>query len=506
MSALLQNQSTPHMQANLATVGFYGALGVVGLAGVALLIIGANPLLVLVPMVLVTAAAVLVALPLRWSVSGLLLLMLALDETQETKGSWVSPLAVVGDLFHYRIDSTLPLPGVSFSGMEVMIVAILAIHAFRIAKGSRIDQSGQVEPASVIRDLIILYVAGVVLAEAVGLFRGVPVAPYKLRNLLHPILLMVVFVAAYRGPGDARALGRIFVFAACVKGVIAHIVQAVARNETGGMFRSAMSHGDSMIFAAAGTLIVFRYLENPQRRLILPGIAMLGLIFLGCIENNRRIVWVIFWFSFLFAYLIRPFSGWQRKVTRLLLLAIPAVLIYVAAGWNSGSKIFSPVRTLRGVSDTSHDTSAYWREVETWNIAVSMRETFLIGKGLGGEYTEYMPNDAISYEEYREWPHNTVIGLLMLMGLLGFTAQWVFLPCVLLLAVRSYWMARSVDERLLALACTSAIISCFVMSWGDTGAHFPQYKILAALATVFAAKLAVATGAWKRSPRPSVQE
>ncbi len=502
MSAPVQTQSTPQMRTSLADAGYYGALGAVGLAGVALLVIGANPVLALVPMGLVTAAVVLMALPLRWSVSGILLLMLAIDETQDSQGNWVSPLAVVGDFFHYRIDSTLPLPGLSLSGMEVMIVVLLGIRAYRSAKGSRIDEWGRVEPASVIRDLIILYVAGVVLAEVVGLSRGWSAAPYKLRNLLHPLMLVVLFIAAYRGPGDARALGRIIVFAACAKGVIAHIVQEVARAETGGMFRSAMSHGDSMIFAAAGTLIIFRYLENPQRRFILPGVAMLGLISLGCVENNRRIVWVIIALSFLFAYLVRPFSGWQRKVTRLLLVAIPILSIYVAVGWNSGSTIFSPVRTLRGVSDTSHDTSAYWREVETWNIAVSMRETFLIGKGLGGEYTEFMFNDAISYVEYREWPHNTVIGLLMLMGLLGFTAQWVFLPSVLLLSVRSYWMARSVDERLLALGCMSAIVSCGVMSWGDTGSHFPQYKILAALATVFAAKLAVATGAWPRW-RPS---
>lgn len=506
MNASAPIPSSSRLRGHLAAAGFYGTVGAVGLATVGMVALGVSPALALVPVGLIALAFLLVKLPLHQSASVLLFLMVALDESLESYGQWRTPLAALADLLHYRLDASLPIPGAAFSGMEVAVVAMLAIHGYRTATGSRLDEAGRVEPASVIRDLLILAVAGVAFSEAIGLARGWGVAAYKLRNLLHPLLLAGFFIAVYRGPRDARTVGRILVFAACAKGVLAHVVQRLARAETGGMWNAALSHGDSLIFSVGACLLVFRFLEAPRRRLVLPSVVMLGLILLGCEENDRRLVWVMIGMSGLVGYLIRPFRGWQRQVSRVLAIGVPVVALYLAVGWNSGSRIFGPVQTLRGVVDTSHDTSAYWREVEVWNIAVTTAGSPLLGMGLGGEYTEVMFNDDISdlYKEYKEWPHNTVLGLLMLMGLFAFTAQWVLLPAVLFLAVRSYWRAESADDRLLALGCVAAVVSCLVMAWGDTGAHYPQFKILVGLAAAFAAKLAVATGAWPRSrPGPS---
>ncbi len=504
MSASAQPHTSSHTRDRLVDAAYYAAVGAVGVATVGLLVVGANPALAVVPVGGIAFAIFLARAPLRWSTSGLLFLMLALDETLESYGQFRTPFAKLGDLLHYRIDSTIPIPGASVSGMELLVVVLLIVRAHRAATGSRLDETGRVEPARIVRDLLVLTVVGVLYAEVVGLAQGWAAVPWKLRNLLHPLLLAALFVAAYRGPTDAVAIGRIVVFAACAKGILAHVVQRIARAETGGMYNSAISHGDSMIFAVAVFLIILRYLEKPDRRLLLPSCGMLGLIFLGCIENDRRLVWVMIAMACVVAYLVRPLQGWQRVVTRVLVVAIPLALVYMAVGWNSQSRLFFPVQTLRGVADTSHDTSAYWREVEIWNIATSMRQNSVVGMGLGGEYTETMYNDDISslYKEYREWPHNTVLGLLMMMGLFGFTAQWVLLPASLFLAARSYRMAGSPDDRLVAMGCIASVVICLVMAWGDTGAHYPQYKIFAALAVAFSAKLAVATGAWPRG-RPA---
>jgi hypothetical protein len=47
-----------------------------------------------------------------------------------------------------------------------------------------------------------------------------------------------------------------------------------------------------------------------------------------------------------------------------------------------------------------------------------------------------------------------------------------------------------------------AAVACLVLAWGDTGAHFPQYKIFVALAVAVSARLSVATGAWPDGVRP----
>jgi O-antigen ligase len=197
-------------------------------------------------------------------------------------------------------------------------------------------------------------------------------------------------------------------------------------------------------------------------------------------------------------YLVTPMRGWKRWFTRVAVVLVPLISIYVAVGWERGSRIFAPVRTIRGVIDTQRDRSAYWREVENWNIAMSLRERPVLGVGLGGEYTEYMKNDDVStgFKEYREWPHNAVLGQLLLLGLFGFTAVWMLPAVLVLLAVRSTWRATTAEERVSGIVALGAVVACQVLAWGDTGAHFPQYKVFLALAVAVLARLAVSTGAW----------
>jgi hypothetical protein len=62
-------------------------------------------------------------------------------------------------------------------------------------------------------------------------------------------------------------------------------------------------------------------------------------------------------------------------------------------------------------------------------------------------------------------------------------------------------MAETGEQRTAAAACLGTVIACQVLAWGDTGAHFPQYKIMMGLAVAMAARLAVATGAWPARAR-----
>jgi hypothetical protein len=473
-------------------------VGVVGLATALLIAVGpVNPLAALAPVGVVLVLWLLVRAPLAATTSVLLALMLAVDDTAETFGQWRTPLAILGDALRDRLDAVLGVPGLAFTGMELAAVAIFLIWLHREVTGSTRD-GRKVPVASVLRDFLLLYLLGVLVAEAVGLARGLGAVPWKLRNLLHPILLVMLFLVSYRGPQDNRLIGRVIVFAACVRSVLAIVVQQMQISLTGGPWAHATSHGDSVLFAVAAFILVVDVLETPERPRVVRTLLLLPLIVAGMVENDRRLVWVMIALMLGIAYVLTPMRGWKRAVSRVAMIAAPIVAIYAAVGWNSQSRIFAPLRTFRSVSDTSMDRSAYWREVEIWNIAESIRAHPLVGTGLGGEYTEYMQNDDVSqfFKEYREWPHNSVLGLLLLMGILPFTATWLLLPLAIFLGVRSYRAATRSDDRTAALACIGAAVACLVLAYGDTGAHFPQYKIFAALAVAVSARLAVATGGW----------
>ncbi len=475
-----------------------GLLAVAGATIAAVMASALSPALAVLPVAAVTVAWVASRVPLRWSATALLLLLLVPDDRVETVGQWRSPLAVIGDVIHYRLDAIAGVPGLAVTGMEVILGLLLVVWLRRRVAGAAIDEAGQVPAAAPLRTFVLLYVAGVLLAEGFGLARGLPAVPWKLRNLLHPIALALLFLAAFRGPRDHRLLGRVVVFAAAFKAALALVVQRIAVVETGGMYDWATSHGDSVLASVALFLVLGDAVAHPTRRRLLQATLISALLLDGAVANNRRIFWVMVILTLVVAYAVSPMRGWKLGLTRFLVVAAPVVALYVAVGWNRSGAPFGPVQTLRGIVDSSVNRSSYWREVEDWNIAMSIRQVTWTGTGLGGQYTEIMPNDDISgsYKEYREWPHNNFLGLLLLLGPFGFTAVSALSGLVVFLAFRSFRRATHVDDKVAAFGCLAAVVACHAMSWGDLGSHFPQYKVFMALAIAVAARLAVATGAW----------
>jgi len=264
-----------------------------------------------------------------------------------------------------------------------------------------------------------------------------------------------------------------------------------------------------MLFSLGVVIVTLNVLERPSGRRALLSSLPLALLLLGIKENNRRLAFVELAMALLAVYLLTPWVRWKRELTRAVLVAAPIVAVYVGLGWNSTSgALFSPVRTLKSVSDGTSNRSTAWREVENWNISMSIRARPLLGLGLGREYTQHMANDDISgaYPEYRQWPHNSVLGLLLLGGLLPFTALWSVFAVGVFLAVRALHRAREPRDRVAALAAVGALIACAVQAYGDLGAAFTQYRVFVPLAAVVAGKLAVATGAWPAPRRARAAE
>jgi hypothetical protein len=486
--------------------GWLGAAALVGAVGAATLgglLLGGNPLLAILPAALALGLLLLHRMPLRATGALLLLLLLVPDDRGESAEQWHTPIAYLGDLMHYRLDAVAGVPGLAITGMELLCALLLWAAIRRRGVEARVDQEGRLGGPPAMWALYALYLLGVAWALGNGILHGQGLVPWKIRNLLHPLLLALVFGTAFRGPIDHRLIARVVVFAACFRAILAVVVQRISIAQTGGKFATATSHGDSVLFAVAIFILLVELMERPPRFRALRTFLVLPILLAGAQQNGRRLVWVMLLQMLALAYLLSPFRGWKRSLTRVTIFALPVALLYVVAGWNGGSRIFAPVQTLRSVADTSVDHSAYWREVENWNIAVTIREHPLAGAGLGGHYVEHMHNDDISsvYREYREWPHNTVLGMLLLMGLGGFVAVWSLWVGLAFLLVRAYRFAQQPETRVAAMSWLGAIMACHVLAYGDTGGHYPQYKVFMGLALAMGGKLATATGAWPEDAR-----
>src|SRR4029077_4800480 len=120
-------------------------------------------------------------------------------------------------------------------------------------------------------------------------------------------------------------------------------------------------------------LLVVVFFERPSLRNFLLACCTLPLLTWGMIANNRRLVWVELLAGLVVLYFITPFTRLKKRVVQGLAVSLPVIVIYLAFGWNSGSRVFSPVRTLRSVMDSDTDSSTRWRDLENYNLFATVR-------------------------------------------------------------------------------------------------------------------------------------
>jgi hypothetical protein len=254
-----------------------------------------------------------------------------------------------------------------------------------------------------------------------------------------------------------------------------------------------------VLFATACAILFATLLEKPGlvalRRLVLCA----PLLVAGMVANNRRIVWVELIAALALSWALSPRTRFKKRVTTLLLVVSPLVSSYCLVGWRSGNPIFAPVQTIRSVVDSTQDRSSETRDIENYNLQVTLKRNVFLGLGLGHEYVEVVRADDISnvFQQYRYIPHNSVLGLWAFGGLFGFFLLFCGLTVGAFLASRSHRFAQSREDRAAALVCLCIIAIWIAQAWGDMGTISWHGALLLSGALAVASKLATATGAWR---------
>lgn len=449
--------------------------------------------------------------PLRWSTTVLLVLILSLDTEEDAQGVWHSPLSALGDLLRYNVDKLFPAIPLKLSGMELLVLFLLCLAVHRKMTRNPIDSAGQEQSAAVLSGAVVVFLLALVYATVNGLTDGgsVKFAIVQVRPLLHIAVMYLLFVLSYRGPRDHALVAKIVLLTACVRSALAVWADRAVRStpwfsENGPEhWHCPTNHGDSVLFSLACVVLIAHFLERTDRRRLTKAALLLPVIFVGMLVNQRRLAWVDLMLALVCIYAISPWVAWKRFVTRVLLVSAPIALLYVAAGWNSQSVIFKPVRMVRSVSDSNVDRSTLYREIENWNLAKSISESPIMGRGFGHPFTEYIKGDDISsiFELYAIEPHNSVLGLALFGGYVGFTGMWMLLAIGIFLAVRSYRFSSRPEDRAAALCALAAFLVCCIQTFGDMGQFYVQFQIFLALALAVVSKLAITSGAWPRRLR-----
>jgi hypothetical protein len=433
------------------------------------------------------------------------LLSLALDAKDE--GPWDSPLASLGKLLATNVNKTIPIPALVLPGVAFILLFLLFIHAHRGLAHLSIDRRDRAPSADVFPWTLLLSGGTVMLVFLDGMRTGGDGQMAKIQVQSFIMMLVVAYLTAvsFRGMRDYRALGVVIIVAAVIKSVMAMYVAAIAPTTglyTDGELQFAITHGESLLFAAAAVLLLVRLAESPSARTLAAVVVILPIIVLGMSANNRRLVYVEVAVALLLYWMVSRRSDFKRLVARTLLAALPLILVYVAAGWNSHSKIFAPVKIFRSVEDSNVDHSTLYRDLENYDLLATIRFNPVFGPGFGHPFAEVVKLPDISFfREYRYMPHNSLLGLWAFCGPMGFTGLMLALVAGMYLAAIAYRAAPTGAERTAAFMCLGMIVIYLVHCWGDIG--FTERKAIYLLgpALGIAAQLAATTGAWPARPR-----
>jgi hypothetical protein len=499
-AAAAEARVEPTSRGGSAPRGLLAALlGALTLATIGAIVAGGGRLPVALAPVL--AAAVIYGLwraPVRASALVMLFLILALENPGDAGGRWQSPLAPLGALLLANLNLSLPVRALRFTGLDVLMGLLIVVILARRAVRAGVDRS-EVPPARPMRWAAALWLGTVLALWAYGLARGGDFrnSLWQCHQLLWVPLAYFVFQSALRGTRDYGALARVVVAAACVKAGLALWVRLTV-SASADVLPTATSHGDSILFACAFALVVALVVEEAvPGRAVAAGLVLAPLA-AGMVANNRRLAWVEVAAALLAIHASATATRLKRTVKRAVLLAMPLLVLYGAAGWTSTARVFAPVRIARSLTAARSDWSTAMRDIENFNLLWTLRDHPLVGTGFGHEYVEKVKAVDISsiFPQYRYVPHNSVLGLLAFGGALGLTGIFLTLAVGVFLAARAHRFARTPADRAAALTVIAAVIVYLGQAYGDMGLVSWTGTFLLAPARAVASRLATATGAW----------
>ncbi len=477
--------------------------GATVLASVALLVLSdGNALAALTPPILLALGVAMLRLSFPQVAAGALFVALVVDDVRARPhmGLWESPLFAPGKLLYDALDKVTGVPGLKIFGIEALLLVLGMLLVLTL-----LGRRGALRPPpGIYQRATLVAVAAVLLLEIWGLARGGNVRFSMLQ--MRPMLLTGLgsLVLGYAAPRqrDARLLLGVVVAAATIRALVGiyywQVVQSgfdPAQLEMGGG-RYIVTHADTVLLVVALLICLATLVAWPTRTALLLNLTVSPLLTLVIVLNNRRLAFVSLAFGMMAMYALLR-GPLRRQVNRVVLLLIPLALAYLAAGWTAEGLWAKPVRSVRSLF-YGGDASQSMRDIENYNLVLTARRNPVLGSGFGHEYHEVSRAFSIEdfLEAYRYLPHNSLLWLFSVGGVIGFSMFWWLLVVGVFLASRVVHLARTPLDEVVGQAGIAAVITYAIQCFGDMGMQsWLAVVVLMALLGVVASR-AAALGAW----------
>lgn len=495
-------QTWPRVGVAAVGSGTITLIVIVVAASVLLLLTTANPLVAALPLLLTIGLFLFVALPMRVPLFALVFLA-SLSDVSELKLPsgvlWSPPQFVLNPLLFENLNKVFPIEALRFSATDLLYTSIAVVALVRVAFRIRVDSAGRAPGTNVLYVTLAVAFLAAVWLELWGV--GVRGGDFKqslwqMRQLFWFPTVTALFSYSIRDARDFHRAVNLIIGAACIKIAIAMRFYFTVARPAGYEPATLTSHYDSIIFVVAIVALAIRFLHEVTWKNGLLLVTVGGYIMLGIVLNNRRLAFVNLFVSLFIAFII--FRGpIKKQIIKFGILLLPLVAAYVMVGQRRDDVIFKPAKLIMSVV-SQKDRSSDTRDIENFNLLVTLKQQKLLGNGWGHEYIEFVQADDISklFAQYRYIAHNSVLWMWTIGGLVGFTLLWMPLCLGIFLARRAYFFARNSSDRCAAAIALTMLVTYMMQAWGDLGTQGLTASLTATLALATAAKLAVSTGAF----------
>ena len=443
------------------------------LAALGLVALGTGVAPVVAPLALIGLAAILAA-PMQVVALALLAVALLADNPGERpmQELWRSPLSGIGSLVYDNLRHHTGIEALRFCALELMVALLVGVILLRKFRKDPIDDPHRLGALpNPMKVAFGFFFAAIVFLEVYGLMRGGDFknSLWQIRELFWLPLLGVLFGNAFKSAGARVGVLRTLMVAAWVRCAMGIYFYVVYCRPAGIKPDYTTTHSDSVLTVVAMLVGATSLAERPSRDHVMLNLLLQPVLLVGLIVNNRRLAFVSLAVALAALVLAGP-PSLLRFLKRSVIVMIPVALLYVAVGWNSTSGIFKPVSMIRSVT-SQDDSSSQTRDIENYNLVLTLNRHPVLGSGFGHEYVEQVQANRVDqyFAQYRYIAHNSVLWLLSIAGWIGFTLLWAVFPVALLISLRVHRQSTTAVDRVTAFA-TAAAVLCFVLqAWGDMG-------------------------------------
>ncbi len=409
-------------------------------------------------------------------------------------GRWQTFMRPVGDLIFASLPIKLPL---------VAVIPLIVIATQRSKPSSKTGRTPAMEKS------LWINLGSMAAMFAWGMLRGGAFqnGAFQILEMVFVPVVAFAFTFGLRTPADFRLIGQAVVYAALWRSLMACIFKfTIVPTLTGETPPTMTTHADTMLFVTAVVIMTSWALEERTSRAAIRALLVNAFILLAIQLNNRRLAYVSLIASLVLLYIVLRKDKFKKKLNVAMIGMMPLIGAYLAAGWESEADFFKPAKALSSIFGKKEDASSKTRNIENYNLIITLSDHIFTGSGWGHEYHEvsFAYSIAEVFPQYKYVPHNSILGIWAFTGFIGTSGIWLMFIAGTFVSARSYRLCTKPQERIVCAVALCEVIIYTNQAYGDMGIKSWSGTILMGTAFAAANRMGALTGAMGPKARPRV--